>query len=722
MDLQAAQPDAFYIPATVSLQERQTRTLKSGDTFGVFDASGNILGGPGSSDGVYFRDTRHLCKLGLLLNGQRPMLLSSTLRDDNAELTCDLANPDLYDAGKLILEHDMLHVRRSRFLWEGACYERLSIRNFDETPTRIRLELLFEADFTDLFESRGMHRPRRGEQQAPVLEPDRVTLSYLGLDNQRRSTRLRFDPKPAYLDGDRASFELDVPAGGRRLIFLEIACDSAGDGSSPRRSFLRSLFDARRRLRAESSQAAAVATSNEVFNEAMRRSVCDLYMLVTNKDTGPYPYAGVPWFSAAFGRDALITAMQTLWLDPRITAGVLNYLAVNQATAIDKAADAEPGKILHEVRHGEMAMLGEVPFRRYYGSVDSTPLFVMLAGAYLERTGDLATAARLWLNIEAALHWIEHWGDPDGDGFVEYSRQTGEGLANQGWKDSYDSISHADGSLATGPIALAEVQGYAYAARRAAAVIARALGHAAAAAALDAAADRLQTAFEAAFWCEDLGTYALALDGAKRPCKVHASNAGHLLLAGIVSRERGRQVATQLMSSQMYTGWGIRTLGVNAARYNPISYHNGSVWPHDNSLIALGMARYGCKAEVARLFGGMFDACKTIDLRRLPELFCGFPRRRAEALTHYPVACSPQAWAATALPAMLQACLGLSFDPAQCTVRFDRPVLPPSLTEVTVMNLELNDARISVRFSRMGDEVAMNVLSRTGTIHATLTS
>ncbi len=723
MDLQAAQPDAFYIPATVSLQERQTRTLKSGDTFGVFDASGNILGGPGSSDGVYFRDTRHLCKLGLLINGERMMLLSSTLRDDNAELTCDLANPDLYDAGKLILEHDLLHVRRSRFLWEGACYERLSVRSYDAAPKHIHLELLFEADFTDLFESRGMHRARHGEQRPPEIAPEGVTLSYIGLDQQRRSTRLRFDPKPTRVDGGRAVFELDVPAGGRRLIFLEIACDPAeGGGHSPRRAFLRSLYDARRRLRTESSQAAAVATSNEVFNEAIRRSICDLYMLVTDKDTGPYPYAGVPWFSAAFGRDALITAIQTLWLDPRIAAGVLNYLAVNQATEVDKAADAEPGKILHEVRHGEMAMLGEVPFRRYYGSVDSTPLFVMLAGAYLERTGDLATTTRLWPNIQAALRWIEHYGDPDGDGFVEYSRQTGEGLANQGWKDSYDSISNADGSLATGPIALVEVQGYAYAARRAGAAIARALGHADQAATLDATADRLQTAFEAAFWCEELGTYALALDGAKRQCKVRASNAGHLLWAGILSPERGQQVATQLMSSRMYTGWGIRTLGLGEARYNPISYHNGSVWPHDNSLIALGMSRYGCKAEAARLFGGMFDACKTIDLRRLPELFCGFPRRRAEAPTNYPVACSPQAWAATALPAMLQACLGLTFDPAQRLVRFDRPVLPPSLTEVTVMNLELNDARISVRFHRMGDEVAMNVLDRTGTIHASLTS
>jgi glycogen debranching enzyme len=720
---QAAQPDEFYIPATVSLQERRTRTLKSGDTFGVFDASGNVYGGPGSSDGVYYRDTRYLSGLDLLVGGERPMLLSSTLRDDNAELTCDLSNPDLYEAdGKLMFEHGLLHIRRSRFLWNATCYERISVRNFDDLPRKVRFEFRFDADFTDLFESRGMHRPRHGERLAPVIDQDSVVLSYRGLDDRRRSTTLRFDPAPSQLDGHRAAFDLELAPQARTIIFLEVACDNETKGEAPRRAFLRSLFEARKRLRTESSRAAAVATSNDVFNEAMRRSICDLYMLVTDKPTGPYPYAGVPWFSAAFGRDALITALQTLWLDPAISRGVLAYLAENQATEIDAASDAEPGKILHEVRHGEMAQLREVPFRRYYGSVDSTPLFVMLAGAYVERTHDIRTATRLWPNIRAALNWMDVYGDQDGDGFIEYFRQTKEGLANQGWKDSYDSISHADGSLAEGPIALAEVQGYAYAARRAAASVARHLGHNAEADALDDRAAELKQAFEEAFWCEDIGTYALALDGKKQPCRVRASNAGHLLLTGIASPEHGKLVAEQLMSSLFFTGWGIRTLALGEARYNPMSYHNGSVWPHDNTLIAMGMARYGAKAEASRLFGAMFDACQTIELRRLPELFCGFPRRRAQAPTNYPVACSPQAWAATALPAMLQACLGLSFDPERNLVTFNKPVLPESLAEVTLFNLAVGGSRISVRLRRLDGEVAMNVLDRTGTIHATLIS
>ncbi len=716
---QQGAPSEFTIPAVAPSQAGRTRTIKADDTFGVFDASGDLIGG---ADGLYHRDTRHLSQLDLLIGGQRPLLLSSTLRDDNAELTCDLANPDLHQDGGLVLQHELLHLRRSRFLWQGACYERMSLHSYAPQPQRVQIDLRFAASFTDLFESRGMARPRHGEHLAPACGPDSVTLAYLGLDGRQRTTRLRFAPAPAQLDAGWARFAFDMAPGQTQLVFVEIACDAAPASEPPRRAFGRALLACRRRMRRESGSAAAIVTSNEVFNQAMCRSVGDLYMLVTDKETGAFPYAGVPWFSAAFGRDSLVTGLQTLWLDPSVTRGVLAYLAKNQATETDPAAEAEPGKILHEVRHGEMAELREVPFRRYYGSVDSTPLFVMLAGAYVERTGDLATAERLWPSIQAALRWIETDGDPDGDGFVEYHRQTADGLPNQGWKDSYDSIFHADGALATGPIAVAEVQGYAYAARRAAALIARRLGLEAEAAALDARAAALQQAFEAAFWCEDIGTYALALDGAKRPCRVRASNAGHLLLTGIAAPEHGQRVAAQLMSQPFFSGWGVRTVAAGEPRYNPMSYHNGSIWPHDNALIAMGLVRYGFRQEAARLFGAMFEACGTMDLQRLPELFCGFPRRRAQAPTGYPVACSPQAWAATALLAMLQACLGLSFDPARRLVRFDRPILPASLAEVSLLNLALDGARISVRLSRVGDEVGMNVIERHGDIQAQLVS
>ncbi|MBP2294340.1 amylo-alpha-1,6-glucosidase [Azospirillum rugosum] len=706
----------FYIPATASLQERRPRTLKHGDTFAVFDHNGDILSGAGSPEGLFHRDTRHLSHLDLTLGGVRPMLLSSTLRDDNAVLTCDLTNPDLFQGERMVLERDLIHIRRSKFLWDRCCYERLAIRNFSDQRQRLRLELRFAADFADLFEVRGAVRPQRGALHVAEIGADTVLLAYTGLDGARRATRLRFDPAPASLTADTAVFDLDLPRRRRCSVHVEVTCTEEAPQQPVRKAFMLAIRDARRALRRSSSRAASVATSNEIFNEAVRRSVADLYMLMTDKAGGPYPYAGIPWFSTAFGRDAIITAYLMLWMDPEVARGVLWYLAEHQAMAEDPAADAEPGKILHEVRAGEMAELGEVPFRRYYGSVDSTPLFVMLAGAYLERTGDLATVRALWPNIAAALAWIDHYGDRDGDGFVEYGRKTEEGLANQGWKDSHDSIFHADGGLATGPIALCEVQGYVYAAKRAAAAIAAHLGDLERQGTLEREAETLRERFENAFWCEDLGTYALALDGEKRACRVRSSNAGHALFCGIAAPERAERVARHLMDTPSFSGWGVRTIANTEARYNPMSYHNGSVWPHDNALIALGLSRYGHKDAVTRLFEGLFAASEYMDLRRLPELFCGFPRRRGNGPTAYPVACSPQAWAAATPLALLQASLGLGFDPWQGRVRLDRPYLPGFLDEVCLRQVQLNGASIDLLIRRYGNQVVASVPVRTGDV------
>lgn len=712
----------FAVASQSSLQERRPRTLKHGDTFGVFDCNGDVLSGEGSPEGLFHRDTRHLSHLDLLINGARPILLSSTVRDDNAVLTCDLTNPDLYDeAGRLLLEHDVIHIRRSKFLWKSACFERLLVRNFGGRPERLTLELRFEADFADLFEVRGTRRTRRGTFHPADVTSESVTLTYSGLDDRTRMTRLRFDPAPARVEAGRAVFDIEVAPRQRAVIFVEIRCDDALPQRRPREHYLLSMIEARRALRQSSSRAASIATSNEIFNEAVRRSVSDLYMLVTDTPEGPYPYAGTPWFSAAFGRDAIITAYQTLWMDPALARGVLRFLAANQATAEDPAADAEPGKILHEVRYGEMAELGEVPFRRYYGSVDSTPLFVMLAGAYLERTGDTATLEVLWPNIEAALRWIDLYGDRDGDGFVEYGRRTEGGLINQGWKDSHDSVFHADGSMAQGPIALCEVQAYVYAAKRAAAAIASSLGLPEQATLLEAEANQMKQRFDQVFWCEDLGTYALALDGDKRPCRVRSSNAGHALFAGIASPARATQVAATLMDVSLFSGFGIRTIASTEARYNPMSYHNGSVWPHDNALIALGLARYGFKREATRVFDGLFHASVYIDFRRLPELFCGFPRRRGEGPTFYPVACAPQAWAAATPLSLVQACLGLTFEPQTRTVRLDRPVLPDFLDEVVLRNLAVGGCRLDLAVRRAGSEVATHALGRTGDVRVEIT-
>jgi len=403
-----------------------------------------------------------------------------------------------------------------------------------------------------------------------------------------------------------------------------------------------------------------------------------------------------------------------------VACGVLKRLAHYQASAVDALNDAEPGKILHEMRGGEMAALREVPFAKYYGSVDATPLFVMLAGLYFERTGDDETIEALWPAIEAALRWIDGPGDPDGDGFVEYQRATDEGLRNQGWKDSFDAIFHADGALAEGNIALAEVQGYVFAAKRLAARCAQRLGRREIAHRLEIEAYQLAERFEKAFWCEELGTYALALDGEKQACAVRSSNAGHLLFSGMVRHDRARRVAADLLRPHFFTGWGIRTIASGEARYNPMSYHNGSIWPHDNALIALGLSRYGLMHSVEHVFKGLFDAATYMDLRRLPELFCGFRREQRRGPTLYPVACAPQAWASATPFTLLEAALGLEFDAERSEVRLRNPRLPAFLHEVVLRELRLGESSVDLVIRRHGDSVSMEVLRRRGQIQVSI--
>jgi glycogen debranching enzyme len=708
-------PEPFSVSAKVSLQERRYRTIKAGDTFGVFDFGGDILSVPGGADGLYHHDTRHLSRFDLTLGGAQPLLLSSSLGMDGVMITSDLSNAVMSDLGTAALDQGVIHVQRSVFLHEGTCHGRLAVRSFAFARHRVRLELRFDADFADLFEVRGMHRDRRGERLPALPADDNVTLSYRGLDGLVRATRITFEPSPQSLTADNAVFELELEPGARTTVFLEVRCAPEPTVTlQPRAGFLAAYVQTKRRLRASAARSAIISSDHKAFNATLQRAANDLRMLITDKPTGPYPYAGIPWFSTAFGRDALITARLMLAMDPSIARGVLAYLSQEQATGFDPATEAEPGKILHEMRGGEMAALHEVPFRRYYGSVDATPLFVMLAGAYLDRTGDLASVRQLWPQIDLGLGWMQRRADEDG--FVSYERSTDEGLANQGWKDSYDSISHADGTLARGAIALCEVQGYVFAAYRAGAAIARRLGLEGRALALEAASEHLRQNFEDRFWCEHLGTYALALDGDGRQCQVRSSNAGHLMMTGIASPERGRLVAKGLMDAGFFTGWGIRTLSTGEARYNPMSYHNGSVWPHDNALIALGMAGLGLRADTARLFDGLQAASAAMDLRRLPELFCGFHRRPGQGPTAYPVACTPQAWAAAAIPAFVEACVGLSFDPANQTIRFNRPYLPAFLDHLTLRNLSMGEGKASILISRTPGEVSVTVIKREGDI------
>jgi glycogen debranching enzyme len=710
-------PEAPFYIAVADSATRVRRTLKSGDTFVVMDSHGDVGASSGGPDGLFHRDTRYLSRLELTVNELQPLLLGSNLRDDNALLAIDLTNPDIFSDQRIVLQKDTLHIVRTIFLWRGTAYQRLGLRNFGDRAADLRLVIQFDSDFADLFEVRGLRRARRGTLTRRLYGPDQVLLSYHGLDGSTRRTRLTFDPPPAKLTVNAASYQLRVAPGAMQPLFVAVACDQADLRPMP---FRRGLLAARRELRAATIGETTVESSNELLNEVLCRSAADLSMLMTDTPQGRYPYAGIPWYSTTFGRDGLITALQMLWWNPGVARGVLRRLAAYQAKSIDPRSDAQPGKILHEMRTGEMAALHEVPFGLYYGSVDSTPLFVLLAGAYVERTSDERTLRELWPAIEAALGWIDGPGDPDRDGFIEYRRETEQGLANQGWKDSYDAIFHADGRLAEGHIALAEVQGYVFAAKRLAARCASRLGHAELARKLDTEATRLAERFETAFWCPDIETYALALDGAKAPCRVRTSNAGQLLFTGIARPDRAAVVARGLMESRFNSGWGIRTVAKGEARYNPMSYHNGSIWPHDNSLIALGFARYGLAQSVDRLFEGLFKAATYMDLRRLPELFCGFQRQRGYGPTLYPVACAPQAWASATPFALLEAALGLEFDPGKGEIRLRNPRLPSFVDEVTLRNLRLDPASVDLRVRRHKDSVSLDILRTSGKIQVSI--
>jgi glycogen debranching enzyme len=706
---------AFAITATQPM--RLPRTLKYGDTFIALDGRGDIGTPSSESAGLFHEDTRHLSRLELMVNGAPPLLLGANLRDDNSAFIVDLTNPDIKIGDRVVLEKDRVHILRTMFLWQATAYQRLGVRNYGDSAVDLRISIVFENDFADLFEVRGMHREARGSMSAKLHGKDRVLLVYHGLDRKVRRTTLNFDPPPDDLTTASAVYNLHLEPGEICPLFLAASCDQSEARPLP---FLRGLIKSRRAMREQARERTSVETSNDRFNEILCRSAADLSMLMTDTPQGRYPYAGIPWYSTTFGRDGLITALQMLWWSPEVARGVLRRLAHYQAKTEDPLADAQPGKILHEMRGGEMAALREVPFGLYYGSVDSTPLFVLLAGLYTERTGDIGTFVELWPNIEAALAWIDGPGDPDGDGFVEYLRATEQGLANQGWKDSHDAIFHADCRLAEGAIALVEVQGYVYAAKWLAARCAKRIGLDAVAEKLAKQAEQLAERFEEAFWCPEIETYALALDGAKRRCEVRTSNAGQVLFTGIAASHRAARIGRELMRPSFFSGWGIRTVAQGEARFNPMSYHNGSVWPHDNALIALGLARYDQKDAIDTLFDGLFRAATYMDHRRLPELFCGFPLKRGHGPTLYPVACSPQAWASVTPFTLLEASLGLEFDPFKGEIRLRNPRLPEFLDEVTLRDLRLASSSVDLTVRRHGDTVSLDTPRINGDIRVSI--
>ena len=694
------------------LTDGRIRVLKHGDTFAVFDHYGNIKPAVKGEEGIYHDGTRFVSCLMLELDGASPFFLSSTIRDDNDQLTVALTNPDLTHPTLGHLPLGSLHIARRIFLWRGSCYQEIAITNYARHAVATRLKISYASDYADIFEIRGMDRRSRGEIGIPAISDRATVWRYQGLDGVERRTRFEFSPA-ATLAPHEAVFDLAMEPREVATVYVTARCERGEEQDCCIR-FEQARASAQPEIARAKDGGCLVHSSNGQFNAWVNRALADLHMMTTDLPSGPFPYAGVPWFNTPFGRDGLITAFECLWFWPDLARGVLAYLAGCQATAVNPAEDAEPGKVVHEIRKGEMAATREMPFGRYYGAVDGTPLFVLLAGAYYDRTGDLSFVKEIWPNLHAAVRWIEQFGDRDGDGFVEYQRQSPDGLLHQGWKDSDDAIFHADGSDALAPIALCEVQSYAYAAWQACARLADALGLHDQAVVPRRRAERLREEFNRAFWCEDISTFALALDNCRRPCRVRASNAGQCLFSGISSRENARRVAHVLMSPRSFSGWGIRTVAEGEARYNPMAYHNGSVWPHDNALIAYGFSRYGLTREALAIFEAMFDAAMYFDLHRTPELFCGFPREPGEGPVLYPVACSPQSWSAASVFLFLQAALGIEIDGVHGRVALARPALPAFLTDLEIQNLRVGASRVDLHLTRHEAEVSVKVLRRDG--------
>ncbi|HET9724198.1 MAG TPA: amylo-alpha-1,6-glucosidase [Actinomycetota bacterium] len=708
-------------PVLVTDLASKTLAVKEGDTFLYSDLEGNLDHGGSYGLGLYARDTRFLSHFRMTVGGRDPVLLSSS-SERGYMSHVDLTNPDLYEGDRIVVPQQTLNIRRVRVI-NGRLFERVRVKNYNAFPVSLEVSFVLGADFADIFEVRGMLSPEHPIPETPTLEDSRVVFGMMGRDGVRRETHVVFAGRPDELRAEgrivHATFRLTLGPYQTKLIGLTIE-PITGSRTPSELEFDAAVHGVRRSYEEWEQASTQVVTDNELFNELLDRSLRDLRALDTGTGDGHIIAAGIPWYVTVFGRDALIASHQLLSINPRPARETLAFLARHQGSQVDDWRDEQPGKILHEIRRGELAGAGVVPHTPYFGSVDSTPWFLILYGQHLRWTGDLAFAEELLPAAEAALGWIDGYGDLDGDGFVEYLCRSAGGIRNQGWKDSHDSIVHADGRIAEPPIALAEVQAYVYMAKERMADVYLALGREHEADRLIAQAEELRQRFNDAFWMEDEQYFATALDADKRQVRTVTSNPGHGLYCHIVDDDKAIALAKRLLAPDMFSGWGVRTMSKSAIAYNPMSYHNGSVWPHDNALIAAGLKRYGFVRSTNRVATALFDAAIQADYMRLPELFCGFTRRTPNRPVSYPIACSPQAWAAGSPFLMLQAMLGISARAHMNLLTVNKPHLPTWLNTVEVRNLVVGGSRISLLFRREGEITSFSVLSREGDVRVVM--
>jgi len=691
--------DRYYI--RTSGNDLPRLVVKCDEAFFVADNHGDFPELPESEFGFYVGGTRFLRSLELAVHGQRPIHLNAAVSDDGRQVAIDLTNPDLVHGEIVVLKGRLLRLARRLVLEPSALVQILTVESFSPEAHELILGWHYVVDFADVFEVRGMIRERRGALLPPAVDGPGVKLSYRGLDDVVRVTALSFDPPPEKLTESFARHRLMISPGQSHEIRLTVSAieGDAGAAAAGRAAVTRA---------AEPAPTARVRTANAGFDEWVARSWSDLRMLTTETPYGRIAYAGIPWYVAPFGRDSIITALQHLPFDPGLARGTIRFLAAYQGREDDEFTDQNPGKILHEYRRGEMAACREIVFIPYYGTVDATPLFLMLVAEYLRWTDDRALLAEMEPAIEAALAWTER------SEYVTYASRSARGLVNQGWKDSHDAIMHRDGRAATGPIALVEVQGYKYAALQGVAEIADRLGRGDDARRRRLAAAQLRESFLRDFWMEDDGFCALALDGEGEPCRVISSNPAHALWTGLLPADHAPRIAERLLKPDLFSGWGIRTLAAHERLYNPMSYHDGSVWLHDTAIAATGLRRYGFTSAFLSLASGLFEASQHVDGHRLPELFCGFPRVPGYGPTPYPVACSPQAWSAGVASQLLAGLLGLEPDAAKNRLSFRDPVLPDWLPRVEVRGLRIAGSTIDILARRAGTGAVIEVLDRRG--------
>ena len=686
--------------------------IKEGDLFLYTNELGQVPGTENSALGLYYRDTRFLSRYELTIAGRQPVLLSAGA-DRGYAATVELTNLEAHTADGRVLPQASVHVRRTRFV-SDRLYELVRVQNYHQREVELLLDLYLDADFADLFEVRGSRRRRRGSRLAPSVGEGTLTLSYLGLDEVTRQTIIRFHDRPESIKQGRARFRLRIPPGERAILRYDVQVmgpEAPGEAGGEFNARIGALRHDHERWE---SAATDIFTDNEQLNRALRRGQQDLRMLSTVIDGERVPLAGLPWFGAPFGREMAFVGLGTLLLDLRWAQAAASFLASRQGTVDSSFREEQPGKIMHELRRGELAAVRAIPHTPYFGSVDSTALWLLLVAELAVWTGDLDGFEMRGQAIDSALAWIDGPGDLDGDGFVEYERRSRAGLRNQGWRDSMDAVMHEDGAPVEGPIALAETQGYVYYAKRRLAAVYGQLGEVERAERLWQDATRLKNAFNERFWLEDEGFYAMALDGRKRPVRGASSTIGHALWSRIVAEERIPDVVRRLMAPDMFTGWGIRTLSKDARFFNPVSFYNGSVWPFDTALIANGLKKHGYVQEASRLSWGLLEAASAHEYARLPEILCGFTRQAVDRPVSFPMACSPDANSAAALFLVLQSMLGIYAQAEENIVYVHNPVLPRWLGEVTLSNLHIGRTTMRLRFRREGGQTSFSVLDKQG--------